>query len=166
MLVFERLGELVRARLELSRIVEEHEVQAPQRLRHGAIVDTPADDRRKPLIQRIRIRDFIGANLRGDRVGTEREDDGVGLADQALDALPPILEGVDFGAIDQRLEAAGLKRRFEPIDESQILARIRDEDFGLRLGLHIAGISGHRRSFLTATLANFLHRHGMIARIN
>jgi hypothetical protein len=133
----ERLHELVDAHLELSRILEEHEVQAPQRLGHRAIVDAPTDDRREPLIQRSRIRDFLSANLRADRLGTEREDDGIGLADQAFDALPPILEGVDFGAIDQRLEAAGLKRGLELIHESQILARIRDEDFGLGLDSNV-----------------------------
>jgi hypothetical protein len=52
-----------------------------------------------------------------------------------LDALPPILEGINFAAIDQRLEATRFERRFEPIREGHVLARIRDEDSGLRLSV-------------------------------
>ena len=46
------------------------------------------------------MRDLLGANLGRDGVGRQHEHHGVGAADQRLDALPPILEGIDFGAID------------------------------------------------------------------
>jgi hypothetical protein len=58
--------------------------------------------------------------------------DLVSAQDQRFDPPPPILEGINLGAINQRLEAARLERRFDPIREGHILARIGDENPGFR----------------------------------
>ena len=141
----QRIGEPGKAGIEFGRIVEEDEIQPPQRIGDGAVVGAAADDRREALVEGGRMRDFLRANLRRDGVGRQHEHHRVGAPDQRLDALPPVLEGVDFGAIDQRLESARLERRLEPIDEGHVLARIGDEDLGLRLGpTHPLSISSHR----------------------
>jgi Aldehyde oxidase and xanthine dehydrogenase, a/b hammerhead domain len=51
---------------------------------------------------------------------------------QRLDALPPLLESVDFRAINERLKAAYLQRSLKPVREREVLARVRDKDFGFR----------------------------------
>ena len=52
------------------------------------------------------MRNLLECNIRGDRVGREHEHDCVGAADQCFDAFPPILEGVNLSAVDQRLEVS------------------------------------------------------------
>src|SRR4029077_14087617 len=52
----ERSSELIGAGCELRGIVEENEIKSPQRLRHGAIVNPLAHDRREALIQGCRVR--------------------------------------------------------------------------------------------------------------
>jgi hypothetical protein len=84
--------------------------------------------------------DFLERHLRSDRIGREHKDDRVGFADQPLNAFPQILEGINLGAVDQRLEAARLECRFEPIRKGHVLARIGDEDFGFELNVR----GGHR----------------------
>jgi hypothetical protein len=70
----------------------------------------------------------------------------VGLADYVLDALPPVLECVDFRAVDQRLKPARLQRVFEPIRKGHIFARIGDEDSGFELDVRrTRGFRLHRR---------------------
>ena len=91
------------------------------------------------------MRDLLQRHIGSHRIGRYHEYDGVGAADERLDTLPPILKGVDFGAIDKWFKAAGFQRGFEPIGKSHVLARIGNEDFGpLNLGGR-AGIRGHRR---------------------
>ena len=126
------LGEPVGAGLEYGRVIKENEVQPPQRLGHHAVFDAPADNRREALVEGGRVRNLLERNIGGDRVGREHEDDSVGVPDQRFDALPPILEGINFAVVDQRLKAARLKRRLKPIGESHVLARVGDEDSGLR----------------------------------
>ena len=74
----QRLGKLIGARLEARRIVEENEVEPPQRLRHRAVFHAPADDRREALVERGRVRDLLQRHVGGDRVGREHEHDRVG----------------------------------------------------------------------------------------
>ena len=102
------------------------------------------------------MRDLLQRHVGGDRIGREHEHDSVGAPDQRFDALPPILEGINLGAVDQRLEAARLKRRFKPIREGHVLARIGDEDSGLRPRLvrwirlsHPQGAAPHQRENIT-----------------
>ncbi len=129
------LRQLVGARLEALRIVEEDKVQPPQRIGDLLVGHAPADDRCEPLVERGRVRDLLQRHLGRDRVRREHEDDRVGARDQRLDAFPPILEGVDLGAIDQRLEAPRLERGRETIREAKVFARIGDEDSWFRLGV-------------------------------
>ena len=129
---------------KLRRIIEENEIQPPQRLGHRAVFHTPADDRREALVERGGVRDFLERHVRSDGVRREHKHDRVGFADQRLNALPPILEGINLGAVDQRLEAARLKSRFEPIREGHVLARIRDENSGFRLNVR-PSFRNHRR---------------------
>ena len=81
------------------------------------------------------MRNLLERNIGGDRVGRKHENDGVGSPDQRFDALPPILEGINFAMVDQRLKAARLERSLKPISEGHVLARVGDEDSGLRLSL-------------------------------
>jgi len=117
---------------KLRVIVEENEVEPRQRLRHQLVVHSLEDDRREAFVERGRESDLLGADLRGNCIGTEHKYNGVGPSNQSLDALPPILEGINLRAVDQRLETTLFEGGFEPIRESHILARIRDEDLGLR----------------------------------
>src|SRR5262249_19114210 len=66
---------------------------------------------------------------------------------QRLDAGPPFLEGVDSGAIDERLEAARFQRRLETVDKRHVLAGIRDENL--------------RRRWFSALLAGSIMGHGI-----
>jgi hypothetical protein len=139
----ERIAELLDAVREQSCIVEEDEVEACECFRHERVIHAPDDDRREALVERRRKRDLLGADLGGHRVGTEQENDGVSLGNQSLDALPPILEGVDLGAVDQRLEPALIQSGLQPIRESHVLARIGDKDLGFGLGCFATAIRGH-----------------------
>ena len=51
----------------------------------------------------------------------------IGAANQHLNALPPILERVDFLAVNQNVEPARLQHRFEPVRKRHILARVGDK---------------------------------------
>ena len=118
----QRLRKLIGARIKAMWVIEENEVQPSQRLGHHAVFDAPADNRCKTLVQRGRVRNLLESDIRGDRVGREDENDSVGPPDQRLDALPPILKGINFAVVDQRLEAARLERSFKPISEGHVLA--------------------------------------------
>lgn len=96
-------------------------------------VHLPADDRRKTLVKGGGERDLLQRHLGGDRVRTEHEHDRIRPRNQRLDALPPVLERVDVRPVDQRLEAARCERGVEAVDERHVLARVGDEDLGLRL---------------------------------
>ncbi len=142
----QRLGKLIGARLEAGRVIEENEVQPPQRLRYGTNFDAPADDRRKTLIERGRVRNFLQRYIGGHCIRRDHEHDRVGAGNQRLDAPPPILEGTNLSAIDKRLKAARFQSQFEPIHELQVLSRIGNEDARLRLS-HVRGFGfrNHRR---------------------
>jgi hypothetical protein len=93
------------------------------------------------------VRDFLERHVGGDGIGREHKHDRVGFADQRLNALPPILEGINLGAVDQRLEAARLEGTFEPIGEGNVLARIGDEDSGRRRSFRrLIGSSDHQQT--------------------
>jgi len=53
------------------------------------------------------------------------------MARPAWYALPPVLEDVNLGAIDERREAACLQGGVEAIGEVLVLAGIRDKNVGL-----------------------------------
>src|SRR5262249_39636982 len=74
---------------------------------------------------------------RSYRIGAEHKDDGICPSDQRLDPLPPLLEGIDVGAINQRFEATSLQRRLEAIRKGHVLARIGDEDSGFGFGFNL-----------------------------
>ena len=104
----QRLGKLICARLEARQIVEENEIQSPQRLRDRWVLHPPAYNRREALFEQGRVRHLLERHFGGNRIGRQREHNGVGAADQRFDALPPILESIDLFAVDQRLEPADL----------------------------------------------------------
>jgi hypothetical protein len=93
------------------------------------------------------VSDLLQRHFRGNRIGRQHEHDSVSAPDQGLDPLPPVLEGINLGSVDQRLEAARLERRFEPIGEGHVFSGIRDEDPGAWFGafLHRLRIRTHRR---------------------
>ena len=132
-----RLDEAIGACVELLRIVKENEIQPAQCLRHGAVFDPPAHDRRKALIERSGVSNFLQCHLRGDRVRRQHKRDCIGAADKRLNALPPILERINLFAVDQHLKAARLQLGFKPIGERHVLARVGDEDPCLRLDLRL-----------------------------
>jgi hypothetical protein len=135
------LGKLVGARLEAARIIEENEIQSPQRLRYLVRLDRPANDWRETLVQRSCVRHLFQRHVGCHRVRREHEHHGIGVGNQRLDALPPILEGINLFAVDQRFEAARFERRVETVRESNVLARIGDEDSRLRFSA--IGVPSH-----------------------
>ena len=96
----QRLTELISALLELRWIVEEDEVQPPQRLGYRCVLDAQADDRRQTLVKRGRVLDFAQRLPRGDGIGREHEHDRVGLLD-------PDVFRARFEPKDERLKLAG-----------------------------------------------------------
>jgi hypothetical protein len=63
----------------------------------------------KRLLSEGRVLDLLECLAGGNRIEREHEHDGIGAVDQRLQALPPILEGINLGAVDQWLEAARLQ---------------------------------------------------------
>src|SRR5262249_30650849 len=100
----ERIAQTIQALVETRQIVEKHEVEATQCLRHCLLINAPVDDGRKALVLRLRKGNFLQSHVGRYGVRTEHEYNRVGLAEQCLDTLPPILKRVDFGAVDQGLE--------------------------------------------------------------
>ena len=96
----QRLGKPIGALLKTRRVIEENEVEPLQRLRDSAVIRAPADDGREALVERGGVRDFLERHVGGDGIGREHEHHRVGFADQRLDTLPPILEGINLGAVD------------------------------------------------------------------
>ncbi len=126
----ERLGEAVRTLLEVRRVVEEDEVELGERLRHCLVVDATADDRGEALIQGGGESDLLERHLGSNRIRAQHEHDRVRAHDQGLDARPPVLEGVDLAAVDERLETSRLERGLQPVCEGEVLTGIGDEDLG------------------------------------
>jgi hypothetical protein len=124
----ERLGKEIRARLEPGVVLKEYEVEFGERIRQRFAVHAAANDRRKALVERGGERHFFQRYLGGSRIRTQHKHNGLGARDQRLDADPPLLKGVDFGAIDERLETAHLQRRLEAVDKRHVLAGVRDEN--------------------------------------
>jgi hypothetical protein len=116
------LGEPLGARTKVCGVIKKDEVKPPQRLGDRIVGYALANDWREPLIERGCVFDFFKRYVGDDGIRREHEHDGVGFADQRHDAFPPILEGIDHGAIDPRLEAARLKCLFELIREGDVFA--------------------------------------------
>ena len=129
----QRFCEPFGALFEFGRIVKEDKIQPPQGLGRGAVIDVPTHDRCEPLVQGGCVLDLLERLAGSDGVRREYEHDRIGLRDKRLQPLPPILEGVDLGAVDQRLESARFECLVEIVHEGHVSARIRNEDFGLRL---------------------------------
>ena len=138
----QRIAEPIETVCKHYFVIEEDEVEARKRLWHLLVVNSPKRDRREAFVQRGGKGDFFGADRRDHCIRAEHKDDGVGLRDQCLNALPPILKGINLCPIDQHLEATLFQRGFKPIRESHVLARIGDEDFGF--GLMVRRVRGIR----------------------
>ena len=123
----QRFCEPFGALFEFGRIVKEDKIQPPQGLGRGAVIDVPTHDRCEPLVQGGCVLDFLERLAGCDGIRREYEHDRIGLRDKRLQPLPPILEGVDLGAVDQRLESARLERLVEIVHEGHVSARIRTE---------------------------------------
>ena len=87
----------------------------------------------KRLFREAAYSTSFSASSGGDGIRRQHEHDRVSAGDQRLQALPPILEGINLGTINQRLETTLLERRFKAVRKGHVLARIGDEDSGLRL---------------------------------
>src|ERR1700719_1412221 len=96
----------------------------------GTDLSSATHDRRQALVERGRKLYFLVANLGCDRLRADDEHHGVGTREQALDPPPPVLERIDVGPIDQRLEPASLERCLKAIREGHVLARIGNEHLG------------------------------------
>ena len=82
---------------------------------------------------------------------------------------PPILEGIDFAAVDQRFEAARFERSLKPISEGHVLARVGDENSGLRPGLvrrirpsQPPRATPHRREYTTKETEDMAPASGIV----
>ena len=140
----QRIAEPIETVCKHYFVIEEDEVEARKRLRHLLVVNSPKHDRREAFVQRGGKGDFFGADRGRYCIRAEQKYDCVGLRDQCLDALPPILKGINLCPIDQHLEATLFQRGFKPIRERHVLARIGDEDFGCGLMVRrVRSICGH-----------------------
>src|SRR5450756_2879130 len=124
----ERLRKPIGAGVEAGFVFKEDEIQASQRRRYRLVFGASMDNRRQPLVQRLRKRNLSLTNIRSDGVRAQHEYDGVGLGDQGFDTLPPVLQRVDFGAVDRGNEATLPHGRFDPIGKRRVFSRIRNED--------------------------------------
>src|ERR1700722_10254996 len=124
----QRLDEEIHGIVETILIAEEDEVETCQPFGYRLTLDLAMDDRREALVERGRECDFATADLGGDRIGTEYEDDCVGPGNEDLNASPPVLERVDLAAIDERIEAVRLQGRLKAVGERHVPPRIGDED--------------------------------------
>jgi hypothetical protein len=150
----QRLGKLIGTRLELGRIIEEYEIQPPQRLGRRAVCCASAHDRRETLVQRSGVLNFLQCFMGSNGIRRQHEHNRVSAGNQRFQALPPILEGINLCAVDQRLETALLERRFEAVGEGHVPARIGDKDSGLRITFpRVFGIGDHWPSPLPEILA-------------
>ncbi len=95
-----RFDKAVRAHLELRIVVKEDEVEACERFGNRLVVHASPDDRREAFVERSRERDLLLAHFRRNCVRAQYHHDRVCLHDQCLNALPPVLECVNFAAID------------------------------------------------------------------
>jgi hypothetical protein len=141
----ERFSELVRALLEPRRIIEEDEIRLRQCVRYRFGLHWAAHDWRKALVEGGCECDLSQRHIRCDGIGAEDEYDRIRTDQQPLDALPPLLEGIDISAVDQRLEAARRQRRIQSVGERHVTARIGDEDPCLWRPIHLLcrSVVGH-----------------------
>src|SRR3984893_1555931 len=106
----------------------------------------PRRHRRKPLVERRSERNLPQGYFGRDCIGAENKHHGVCARDQRLDALPPLLERVDVGAVDQWLEAARLEGRLQLVGKPDVLAAVGDENLGPGLVRLLNSGIGHRRA--------------------
>ena len=140
-------GKSIGACFKRVRIVEKDEVKPPQRLRYRGVSTRRQTIGANRLFSEAAYATSFSATSEATASGESTKTTVSARRNQRLDAFPPILEGINLGTIDQRLKAPRFKRRFQPIREGHVLARIGDEDFGF--GLDIGGgrgIPGHRRA--------------------
>src|ERR1051325_5426205 len=111
----ERLAEALHPGVELRLIIEENEVQPRELPGDFGVIDAAEDNGGETLVERRGERYLFGTDVGAHRIRAQHEDDGVRLSNEALDAFPPILEGVDIGAVNERLEPARPQRRVESV---------------------------------------------------
>jgi hypothetical protein len=128
----------------LRRVIEEDEIQPCQLLRDGLVLYGAKYDWRETLVERGGKRNlFQGNGVRLYRIGTEHEHDSVRTGNQVLYALPPLLEGIDVGAVNQRLEAACPERCVEAISEGYVFAGVGGSaGADVRFGSCVTSIAG------------------------
>src|SRR5258708_40239702 len=69
------------------------------------------------------------ANRRGDRVGTDYEDDGVRFTDETQQLAPPVLKLRQIARVDLRCQATGFERSHNLLRKGDIFARVGNKDF-------------------------------------
>ena len=65
------------------------------------------DDRRKPLVERRPMRHLFERHLGSHRVGRQNRHISVSAPNQRLDALPPILKGINLGGLADNPDSYG-----------------------------------------------------------
>jgi hypothetical protein len=134
----ERIHQAIHISVEHLRVFEAFEVEPLERAGDDCGIDRAKLNRSQTLAARGSEFNLSLADVRGHRIRAEHKNHRVGLHDQILNALPPILEDVNVAAVDQRLEAAVLQLTVQPIGEGHVLPAVGDED----LGLGLPGLSG------------------------
>ena len=76
-----RVAQALEARGEFRLVVEKDKVEAAERLGHEFVVDPLHHNRRETLVEGRSMPDFLRADLRGDRIRTQCENDGIALLD-------------------------------------------------------------------------------------
>ena len=111
----EGLRELICLVLELGRIVEEDEIELREWRGDLLVLDAPIYDGCKTLVQRGGKCNLSLRHLRCDRIRAENEYHRIRASNQRLDAYPPVFKGINFGTVDERLEATRLERRLKTV---------------------------------------------------
>jgi len=130
----EGLDQPVQTLVEQCRIIEEDKIQPGQRSGYFAVRRPAKNHRRQSLVERIREVDFLFADIGGQSIRTEDKHDGVGLRDERLDPLPPVLERQDFGPVNRGDEPSFTQCQLEPVGERDVVSGVGDEysGFGTR----------------------------------
>lgn len=120
----ERIHQTIHISVEHLRVFETFEVEPLERVGDDCGIDRPKLNRSQTLAAGSSEFNLSLADVRRHRIRAEHKNHRVGLHDQILNALPPILEDVNVAAVDQRFEAALLQLAVQPIGEGHVLPAV------------------------------------------
>jgi hypothetical protein len=103
-------------------VPKERPIPCCERLRHGLAAGIAADDGHEALVLLERVAELPRANLGGERIGADHEEEVVRGLDALEDLLQPFRGREDVLPVDPDVLPALGERGIEPLDEFQIAA--------------------------------------------